>query len=320
MNENQQLETTNKLGKLREDLKKDPNNIALREFYAEQLSEKGENEESINQYKILIKLSPNKSEYYYCLGIALEKIKDMQGALEAYKKAVDIYPDFGDAHYNLAYVLDRTGKQLEAIKEYQIAINLNPKDANAHFNLGCIHSERDNAKEALEHLNIAIEINPEDEYAHFYLAFEFQKMGIIEKALQEYDTVIRINPKYSWAYYNKGYIYLSQNEKEKAFNEFKKTFEINNEDYKALQQLIAIGLDLNYGDNLLDLLEDLIIMDSKNAILHFYIAEVFSKMNLLEDAFLHYKKAYNLPNLKKSDIDPIKLREKLIFLKNKLAE
>lgn len=316
---NVEIEIKKRIAVLKREVAKTSDDLGLREDYAALLSENGYAAEAVEQYKILISMSPKEAMLYYNLGEALEKANDMNGAIFAYKQCLHFEPDNVDAHYNLAYALDRVGNYKSAMEEYKKTIELDPEEANAYFNLGCIYSKWRDSDKAMKYFNEAIRLNPADEYAHFYLAYEKQQLGNFDEAMQGYRRVLEINPDYSWAYFNMAYIYIGQKDYKKAYDAFKNTYRLNPGDTNALKKLIETGIDANMYDEILNMLEDIIIADQQHALAHYYIAEIYYKQKEYEDALHHYKKAYTSPRLKDFEIDLEKLKSRLKILPTRLA-
>ena len=284
-------------------LQNNPEDHELRHDYADELNENGFAKEAIKQYRYLISVFTDHPGLYYSLGVALEKNDELDLAVDAYKNAVRIDPCFVDGHYNLAYAYDRLEMPLLAIHEYKETIALDPEDSNAHFNLGCVLSKCNDSEGAIKHLKKSIDINPKDEYAHFYLAYEMQKLGNIEEAIKGYRSVLEINSGYSWSHFNLGFIYLSQGKKQQAYEEFLATYNLNPMDEEAFRKLITVGIDCEFYDATMDILEDRVVMNPKNAFIQFSMAEVYFKQSDYEDALHHYTLSLASPDVNNSGVD-----------------
>ena len=72
---------------LQQRIKENPNDYKAIEEYAIALSDIGENEEAYKNFMYLKKVMPENPIVYYNLGIILEKLKDIDGAIQSYQIA-----------------------------------------------------------------------------------------------------------------------------------------------------------------------------------------------------------------------------------------
>ena len=86
---------------LQQRIKENPNDYKAIEEYAIALSDIGENEEAYKNFMYLKKVMPENPIVYYNLGIILEKLKDIDGALQSYQIAFSLDEDNLDIMFNL---------------------------------------------------------------------------------------------------------------------------------------------------------------------------------------------------------------------------
>lgn len=91
--------------------------------------------DSIEAYKVAIKLAPNYAEAYSNLGNALQVKHDYQQAIDFYKRAIEIDCNNSDFMINLGNAYFRVGSCSDAIDTYRSAIQQSPNNPNAHFYL-----------------------------------------------------------------------------------------------------------------------------------------------------------------------------------------
>ena len=68
------------------------------------LSEKGDLEAAIENYKQALKIKPDYVQAYNNIGIALKDKGDLEAAIESYKQALKIKPDYAEVYRNLSNI------------------------------------------------------------------------------------------------------------------------------------------------------------------------------------------------------------------------
>jgi tetratricopeptide (TPR) repeat protein len=128
------------------------------------LSAQGKLDEAIGHYRHFLQLDHARNYFrlaaYQSLGILLARQGKLEEAAESYRQALEIEPDFEEAHNNLGSLLAGLGRTDEAIEHFQKALLLNPRFALAHANLGDALMRRGRFDAAIEHYRKALEIDP----------------------------------------------------------------------------------------------------------------------------------------------------------------
>ena len=83
-------------------LKDDPQNLALKSFYAASCAGLGEHERSIGLYRELLTGTPADAEVYLSIGHAQKTLGESSAAIASYHEAARARADFGDAYWSLA--------------------------------------------------------------------------------------------------------------------------------------------------------------------------------------------------------------------------
>jgi tetratricopeptide (TPR) repeat protein len=83
-------------------LKDDPQNVALKSFYAASCAGLGEHERSIALYRELLSGSGADADVYLSIGHAQKTLGQSAAAIGSYHEAARTRPDFGDAYWSLA--------------------------------------------------------------------------------------------------------------------------------------------------------------------------------------------------------------------------
>ena len=121
-------------------------------------------------YRKAIALNPNFAMAHYNLGVILNDLGTLQDAELSTRKAIEIKPDFADAHSNLGNVLQNLGKLQDAELSTRKAIEINPDFADAYSNLGNVLRELGKLQDAEKSYRKAIELNPDFALAYYSLS------------------------------------------------------------------------------------------------------------------------------------------------------
>lgn len=101
---------------------------------AYKLSEKGDIDGAIAEYRRALKIDPLNDLAHYSLGVVLQAKGDVEEAFRAYTEAIRINPNNATYHNDLGAVLHNRGDIDGAIIEYQAALKVDPNYALAHAN------------------------------------------------------------------------------------------------------------------------------------------------------------------------------------------
>jgi tetratricopeptide (TPR) repeat protein len=185
-------------------------------------------EEALKEYLLLIKLQPNKADYYYWAGKIFSGRNRTDMAEKYLKKAAELNPREGKIHYELGVMLYKDKKAGEAKTELEAALKYQQDNAQAHFYLGKLQKDSKNYQDALTSfekaardaqfkvkalverggcymsLNAVDKAIPELEravraitdesgqdslYARYFLAMCFEKTRDIDKAIVQWDKI-----------------------------------------------------------------------------------------------------------------------------------
>lgn len=163
------------------------------------------------------------------LGIACDKIRKYEEAVEELQEALRLEPGYIEAHNNLAVTFEKTGRIEEAIKELQHALMLNPGYVEALCNLGNIHAKHGRYEDAIGELQKALRINPDHAFAHNSLGSIYAWQKRYDEAIEEFKAAIRLNPDYASAHCNLGEIFIELGKNEEALKEFQEALRLEPE-------------------------------------------------------------------------------------------
>ena len=214
-------------------LKTDKNNVQVRKEFALLLLEYNYTEEALKQLLYLAEKLNNDSAVFFNIGIAYEKIKDLNNAEIYYRKTIDIEPNNIDAYYNLGLIYIDKKLYDSAIDCFEKVLEFDNNDSNCYFSIGICYLKKGNLEGAKYYFKRTVDINNEDVYAHFYLGNIYKEQKDIENARNEFYKVLDISPDYSWAYFNLASMDYEAGFVEGAEDNLEKTLKYNPKDVEA---------------------------------------------------------------------------------------
>ncbi|MBI2130653.1 tetratricopeptide repeat protein, partial [Candidatus Woesearchaeota archaeon] len=107
-----------------------------------------------------VKSSPESSLAHYNLGLAFNKMGNLNMAIQGYANAARINPNYAEARNNLGFHYMQLGRFKEAIEELEKAAETNPNLMYPHFNLGLIYDQLNQTDSASEEYRKALGIDP----------------------------------------------------------------------------------------------------------------------------------------------------------------
>ena len=114
--------------------------------------------DSIKEFEILIKESPDDFEVYRFFGFALIDDVQYDRAIEIYKIAQRISPNSPSPVKNIGLVLFRLNQFDEAILQFNLALKMNPKYVDAYYYLAQLYYVLFNFEKSLELLTMLLKL------------------------------------------------------------------------------------------------------------------------------------------------------------------
>gem|GEM_PF-596997 len=138
------------------EVRESPDNPAAWYHLADLYYRGSQYEKSIEAYKKVVELDPEKGYAYSKMGVALSQLGRLEEAMAALQKAVELLPNPAVEYNNLGIVFGKLGRYDEEVAALLKSIELRPRSSSARVNLGVTYlrlNKIDEAKEQYEALD-----------------------------------------------------------------------------------------------------------------------------------------------------------------------
>jgi tetratricopeptide (TPR) repeat protein len=146
------------------------------------------------KYEDALEKSPDNPELLNNLGLALERLYQIDAAVVRFERAAQLDPQNWAYHFNLAHAMSQRRGLDRAVAEYRIAAELLPSNYATHYNLGMTLRRKGNELDAIPAFQKGIEIAPTVAPLRLALAVSFEALGRTAEAQQEFQTYLDIFP------------------------------------------------------------------------------------------------------------------------------
>jgi tetratricopeptide (TPR) repeat protein len=232
--------------------------VAFRELMGQLFTQYKQGEEALKEYLLLIKLMPNRSEYYYWAGkLFLERNrKDM--AENYLKKAAELAPRDGKIHYELGVMLYKDKKAREAKAALEVALKYQSDNPQIHFFLGKIQKDIKDYQGALA----AFEKAARDVQFRIKALVErggcFMALNAPERAIPDLERAVNAITDEDagdsiYARYFLGICYEKMRDVDKAIAQWEKIYE-HKKNFRDVGEKLAQYQELRTDDNMKDYL------------------------------------------------------------------
>ncbi len=257
----------------------------------------GRNEEMLSILRKALKINPNFSNSHNNIGIALQRLGDLDGALNSYQIALKLKPDFAEAHNNIGLVFQKKGLIDIAISSFKNAIKINSKYLDALNNLGNSLAAKGDIEKAIQTYERAIKVSSKSPSAYFNLGNIFKQLGNDLKAIEYYKESLHYDPNFFKSYYNLGNIFKQKGDLYAAINFYEKTIKLQPNFPDVYNNIGLTKYLLGDIDNAIHYYNKAIKLKSNNS--HFYnnLGVALKEIGIIPDAIDAYKRAIKInPN------------------------
>jgi tetratricopeptide (TPR) repeat protein len=168
--------------------------LKARLLLAEDLHQRGLNEESLQLLRRLTQDYPDDHRPFFNLGRILTSLGRGAEAEGPLRTAARLVPDKGLIPFELGHALQEQGKDDEAVACYRTALRLQPSLAMAHYNLSFILTARGDREGARHELREAVRYKPDFALGYRHLGDLLARDGEYAAALRELETAAELAP------------------------------------------------------------------------------------------------------------------------------
>jgi tetratricopeptide (TPR) repeat protein len=182
-----ELKAVNQIGIIGKDIPE----ADFRQNLAQLFVRYSQSEEALKEYLLLIKIQPDKGEYYYWAGKLFSERNRADMAENYLKKAAELSPRDGKIHYELGLMLYKDKKAGEAKAELEAALKYQQDNAQAHFYLGKLQKDSKNYQDALGSFEKAARDAQFKVRALVERGGCFMSLNAVDKAIPELERAVR---------------------------------------------------------------------------------------------------------------------------------
>jgi len=262
----------------------DPANIWYQQLYTEALKENKQFSEVGKVYEKLIKLYPERIDFYYDLGNAYLYVNKPSDAIKVYDKIETRIGITEDASMQKLKIYRSSRNFEKAIAEAKKLIASFPKESKYYGILGELYQDMGQNEKALDAYNDLLKVDPNNAYVHLSLADYYRALKQNEKAFEEIkiafksadldiDTkvkillsyysitetytelksdadelckiIVEVHPDDAKAFSIYGDFLYRDKKLEEARIQFRKSIALDKEKYALWNQLLTINAELN---------------------------------------------------------------------------
>ncbi len=171
------------------DQSKDHNNLG------KALVQTGRMAEAMDHFQTALRISPDDPDTGTNIGAALLQQGDADGAISHLQRVVEKWPRHAPAHIDLGNALLQKRETDAAIAEYGKILELPFDHAEALYSIGNALRQKGDVEEAIIQYRTAIALRPDYANAHNNLANSLRQTGRVEEAVHEYEAALKSEPE-----------------------------------------------------------------------------------------------------------------------------
>lgn len=267
----------------------------------------------VSRLKVQAEKEPNNSEWYYYLGIASERTKKYDKAIEYYTKGSTIdggayfYGSIADCHY-------KRGAFEAALHNINIAIEKDSTELDYRSTRIGVNYELGNMPAVFNDLDFCIAQNPSSLYWYYSRRGWFKKLnGDTEGAIEDYTASITLYQEYPRTYMSRGQLLMKEGDAAAARKDLLKCIALDTADMKSLSCAPYAYQALGDSRNALRLLDTMLAHDREGnlydaACLHSLMGNHTKAIDYLRQAlddgyrhFTHIERDSDLDNIRNDE-------------------
>ncbi|MBY0356561.1 MAG: tetratricopeptide repeat protein [Candidatus Obscuribacterales bacterium] len=184
------------------------------------------------------------AETYTTCGMAYDRLKQYQKALESYELAIKKDSKYSGAYYFRGVTYDHLHQYQKAIDSFNIAVALDPKDPRVYILRGSNYNSLGQPLKAIADFSQAVLVDQAGRWAsEAFLSMGdiYNKQGQLQKALEAYSNAIKKEPANRTAYSQRSVIYRELGQHQKGIEDLAKATNKPNA-YREVAAVVYYGL------------------------------------------------------------------------------
>jgi tetratricopeptide (TPR) repeat protein len=160
---------------------------------------KGLYREAETELRKALELNPDAAAYYWHLGLTLEWMGDIPGAVAQYDKALELRPRYAEVYTSLAMLRMKDQDYPAAIELFQRAVAANQRYLEAYVNMGVAYNNTSRYAEGAAAFLNAIAVAPDDPnayMAHYNLGLSYVHLNSLDAAVKELSFTLQLKPDF----------------------------------------------------------------------------------------------------------------------------
>lgn len=241
--------------------------LSTRLIKSEIFLEEGKPKQSVGLLETILEEDPENVRAHYVHGLALEKLKKQEEALESFGRVLEINPRHGSSTLKIALIQLQSFANVVKAEELLKNVTLFPSFvypeelSTAHYYLGRIYEERGQVDFAIREYQNSLNANPDDQVSKdalvrlggenalakiyksgerlkgsdYYVSIgnKYLEEGKKIDAIAQFKLAIQVDPNNPTAYYYLGDLYAAEQNYNEAIQQFQQAINRNPQDVKS---------------------------------------------------------------------------------------
>lgn len=200
-------------------LEGEPDHPSLRAGFARLLTETGDLDGAVREWRRLLDRFPDEDAWRIELGIALGGQGKSEEAIAEFRRcATETTRQQANVAFNLGSAMLQCGREDEALEQFGLTLAARPDTAAAEANTGAVWLQRKEFARAIAHFRKAIAIDPKSASTHSNLGLALAQTGDLDAAVLELNAALSLNARYEPAYRNLERVHTARGAREAALS------------------------------------------------------------------------------------------------------
>jgi serine/threonine protein kinase/tetratricopeptide (TPR) repeat protein len=281
---------------LLEALERQPTSVSTRCRLAHLCGETGRVQESIEQYRLVIRTHPKHIQANRQLGVQLARLSRDDEALRYLEIAHKLDPKDPQGSTLIGRLYARKRNYTQAEEAFQSALQLNSDNAGLRAELGALYLAQNRENLALQELRKAVDYDPGNREARLRLASLYEKHGRVDFALGELKEALRFHPEDAVLHRKIGELYLLGKDLDRALTHFEDVVKLDPLCAEMHHKLGQIYLKKDYKQKSLELYRQAVELKKLNPEYREDLAMAYYCQGDVQSAVVELQKAARVAN------------------------